>query len=160
MPRLIRLEDIFRDVRFAIRLLQRSPAFTIAAGLTLALAIAINTAVFSVVDAVLLKPLPYPEPSMLGLVATARQAEGAVETDRGQTGATWLAIRDRATTFDAAVYSTWPAGVNITGSGRASYVHQQRVGAGFFKVLGVAPLIGREFTSEEDRAGGPPAAIL
>jgi len=160
MRALIRLEDLSRDVRFALRLLRRSPAFTITAGLTLALAIAINTAVFSVVDAVLLKPLPYPEPSKLGLVATTWRAEGAVNTDRGQTGATWIAIRDRASTVDAAVYSTWPSGVNITGAGRASYVQQQRVGAGFFKVLGVAPLVGREFTSDEDRAGGPPAVML
>jgi len=155
-----RLEAITRDVRFAVRLMRRSPAFTAAAGLTLALAIAINTAVFSVVDAVLLKPLPYPHPSQLGLVATTRRAEGTVDVDRGQTGATWLAIRDRAATLDAAVFSTWPAGVNITGSGRASYVQQQRVGAGFFQVLGVAPLVGREFTADEDRAGGPPAVIL
>ena len=159
MP-LIRLDDVARDVRFAGRLLRRSPAFTVAAALTLALAIAINTAVFSVVDAVLLKPLPYPDPSQLGLVATTRRAEGAVDVDRGQTGATWFAIRDRATTLDAAVFSTWPAGVNVTGSGKASFVQQQRVGAGFFKVLGVAPLLGREFTADEDRAGGPPAVIL
>lgn len=160
MHRLIRLEDLARDARFAVRLLRRSPAFTVTAGLTLALAIAINTAIFTVVDAVLLKPLPYPDPSTLGLVTTTRRAEGAVETDHGQTGATWLAIRDRATTVDAAVYSTWPAGANVTASGTASYVQQQKVATGFFKVLGVAPLIGREFTPEEDRAGGPPAVIL
>ena len=159
MP-VIRLDDVARDVRFAVRLLGKAPAFTAAAGLTLALAIAINTAVFSVVDAVLLKPLPYLHPSQLGLVATTRRGEAAVDVDRGQTGATWLAMRDRATTFDAAVFSTWPAGVNIAGPGQASFVQQQRVGAGFFKVLGVAPFLGREFTADEDRAGGPPAVIL
>ena len=153
-------EALGRDVRFALRLMRRSPAFTVTAALTLALAIGINTAVFSVVDAVLLKPLPYPEPSKLALVTTTRRAGGAVETDHGQTGATWLAIHDRVATVDAAVYSTWPTGVNITGSGKASYVQQQRIGAGFFKVLGVAPLIGRDFSADEDRPGGPPAAIL
>jgi predicted permease len=153
-------EALGRDVRFALRLMRRSPAFTVTAALTLALAIGINTAVFSVVDAVLLKPLPYPEPSKLALVTTTRRAGGAVETDHGQTGATWVAIHDRVATVDAAVYSTWPTGVNITGSGKASYVQQQRIGAGFFKVLGVAPLIGRDFSADEDRPGGPPAAIL
>jgi len=153
-------EALTRDVRFALRLMRRSPAFTATAVLTLALAIAINTAVFSVVDAVLLKPLPYPQPSKLALVTTTRRAAGAVETDHGQTGATWLAMHDRAATVDAAVYSTWPTGVNLTGSGQASYVQQQRVGAGFFTVLGVAPMIGREFTPDEDRPGGSPAAIL
>lgn len=160
MPPLLRFEDLARDARFALRLLRRSPAFTITAGLTLALAIAINTAIFSVVDAVLLKPLPYPDSSRLALVTTTRHAGGAVETDHGQTGATWVAIRDRATSVDTAVYSTWPTGVNITASGKASYVQQQRVGAGFFKVFGIAPLIGREFTVDEDRPGGPPAVIL
>ena len=160
MRSLFRVEDVARDARFAVRLLRRSPAFTLAAGLTLAIAIAVNTAVFSVVDAVLLKPLPYPEPSRLALVTTTRSAAGAVETDHGQTGSGWFAIRDRATTVDAAVYSTWPTGINVNGSEKASYVQQQRVGAGFFKVLGVPPLIGREFTADEDRPGGPPAVIL
>ena len=160
MPIFPACEALTRDVRFALRLLRRSPAFTVTAVLTLTLAIAINTAVFSVVDAVLLKPLPYPQPSKLALVTTTRRAAGAVETDHGQTGTTWLAMHDRAATVDAAVYSTWPTGVNLTGSGKATYVQQQRVGAGFFKVLGVAPMIGREFTADEDRPGGPPAAIL
>jgi putative ABC transport system permease protein len=154
------LDDAARDVRFALRLLRRSPAFAIAAGLTLTLAIAVNTAVFTVVDGVLLKPLPYPEPSKLALVTTTRRAAGMVETDHGQTGTTWLAIRDHATTIDTAAYSTWPAGVNMTASGRASYVQQQQVGAGFFRVLGVPPLVGREFTEDEDRPGGPAAVIL
>ena len=160
MPALLRVEDLARDARFAVRLLRRSPVFTLAAGLTLAIAIAINTAIFSVVDAVLLKPLPYPEPSRLALVTTTRSAGGAVEIDHGQTGSGWFAIRDRATTVDAAVYSTWPTGINVNGSEKASYVQQQRVGAGFFKVLGVTPFIGREFNADEDRPGGPPAVIL
>ncbi len=160
MTSLPRFDDMRRDGRFAIRLLRRSPAFAVTAGLTLALAIAINTAVFSVVDGVLLKPLPYPDPASLGLVKTTARLDGAIEEDRGQTGATWLMIRDHATTVDAAAYSTWPTGANITAGDRASYVQQQRVGARFFSVLGVAPLIGREFTAEEDRPGGPAAVML
>jgi predicted permease len=154
------VETTARDVRFALRMLGKSPAFALTAVLTLALAIAVNTAVFSVVDAVLLKPLPYPEPGRLAMVTTTIRAGGGVDEDTSQNGATWLMIRDRARTIEPAVYSTWPAGVNVVASGRASYAQQQRVGAGFFRVLGVAPVIGREFNADEDRTGGPATAIL
>ena len=154
------IETTARDVRFAVRILGKSPAFALTAVLTLAVAIAVNTAVFSVVDAVLLKPLPYPQPGRLAMVTTTVRADSAVDEDTSQNGRTWLMIRDRARTIEPAVYSTWPAGVNVVASGRASYVQQQRVGAGFFRVLGVAPVIGREFNAEEDRPGGPAAAIL
>jgi predicted permease len=154
------IETTARDLRFAVRLLRKSRAFTLTAVLTLALAIAVNTAIFSVVDAVLLKPLPYPEPGRLAMVTTTVRTGGAVREDTAQNGATWLMIRDRAMTIEPAVYSTWPAGVNIVAAGRASYVQQQRVGAGFFRVLGVAPAIGREFSADEDRPGGPAAALL
>jgi hypothetical protein len=154
------VETAARDMRFAVRILRKSPAFGVTAVLTLALAIAVNTAIFSVVDAVLLKPLPYPEPDHLALVTTTVRAESVLHEETAQNGATWLAIRDRATTIERAVYSTWPIGVNIVASGKASYIQQQRVGAGFFRVLGIAPIAGREFTADEDRPGGPAAAIL
>src|SRR6185295_8245511 len=115
------IEITVRDVRFAARTLGKSPAFAITAVLTLALAIAVNTAVFSVVDAVLLKPLPYPEPERLAIVTTTVRGDSAVNEDTAQNGATWLVIRDRARTIDPAVYSTWPTGVNVVASGRASY---------------------------------------
>jgi predicted permease len=153
-------ETAVRDARFAVRILRKSPAFAVTASMTLALAIAVNTAIFSVVDAVLLKPLPYPEPDRLAMVTTTVRAGGAVQDDTAQNGATWLMIRDHATTIDRAAYSTWPIGVNIVAAGRASHVQQQRVGAGFFGVLGVAPIAGRAFTADEDRPGGPAAAIL
>lgn len=154
------IETTARDVRFAVRMLGKSPAFAFTAVLTLALAIAVNTAIFSVVDAVLLKPLPYPEPDRLAVVTRTVRADSALDEDTSQNGATWLMMRDRAKTIEPAVYSTWPAGVNVVASGRASYAQQQRVGAGFFRVLGIAPVIGREFNAEEDRPGGPAAALL
>jgi predicted permease len=159
------VEPVMRDARYAWRILRRTPVFTATAVLTVALAIAINTAVFSVIDGVLLKPLPYPRPDRLGLVlrvVSAAQGEG-----RGTAvdGRTWDTIRDHATTIERAVLSDWTTGVNLVvpataGPGQARYVQQQRVGTGFFQVLGVSPLIGREFTAEEDVVNGPPAAIL
>jgi predicted permease len=154
------IDALGRDLRYAIRILYKAPAFTITAVLTLGLGIAVNTAVFSVVDAVLLKPLPYPDPERLAVVTTTHQAEGALREDRAQHGLAWETIRDHATTIDRAVFSTWTTGVNVVAAGRPSHVQQQRAGSGFFRVLGAAPLLGREFSADEDRAGGPPVAIL
>lgn len=152
-------ETFGRDLRYAVRVLGKSPAFAVTAILTLGIAIAINTAVFSVVDAVLLRPLPYPGPERLALVQTlVRGTEAPAQT--AQHGVTWLTIRDHAATVDRAVFSGWTTGANVIEGSRTSYAEQQRVGAGFFRVLGVAPLYGREFSDEEDRRGGPAATIL
>lgn len=154
------LEHLLRDARYAVRILRRSPGFTLTALLTLALAIGVNIAVFSLVDAALLKPLPYPHPDRLTLVSSTIREKGEVREDIAQHGLTWETIRDQASTVDAAVFSSWPAGVNLVTGSTASYVQQQRAGAGFFRVLGVAPAVGREFSAEEDAPGGPAAAIL
>lgn len=159
------IETLIRDVLYALRVLRRTPAFTATAVATLALAIAANTAVFSIVDAVLLRPLPYPSPDRLGLVTRTLTRGAASQTDIAVDGRTWEAVRDHADGLDRAVYSDWASGVNLAapspGGGRAVlFVQQQRVGAGFFRVLGVNPLIGREFSLDEDRAGGPPAVML
>jgi hypothetical protein len=154
------VEQAIRDARYAVRVLRKSPGFTFTAVLTLAVAIGINAAVFSVVDAVLLKPLPYPDPERLALVSTTVRNEGVARDDTAQHGLTWETIRDHATAVDAAVFSSWPAGVNLVIGSTASYAQQQRVGAGLFRVLGVPPAAGREFTADEDRAGGPRAVIV
>ena len=86
--------------------------------------------------------------------------EGGSGLDNSVDGATWMAIRDHASRIDAAVYSDWVRGVNFATGQGASFVRQQRVGGGFFHVLGVSPRIGREFTADEDRTGGPAAVIL
>ena len=127
--------------------------------LTLALCIGANTAIFSVVDATLLRPLPYPALDRLVLVATHFRGQGAEGDVGGQDGKTWEAIRDRAGLLDSAVYSG-AEGVNFAAAGNVQYVQQERVGAGFFRVLGVPPLIGREFTRQEDRPGGPAITVL
>jgi predicted permease len=153
-------DALARDARYAARMLRRAPAFAVTAVVTLALAIAANTAVFSIVDAVLLKSLPYPEPDRLALVTRIASLDGATAESVSQNGLTWEAIRARAAVLDVAVYSTWTTGANLVAGTTASHVQQQRVGSGFFRVLGIAPVVGREFSSEEDRAGGPAAAIL
>lgn len=150
-----------RNVRFAVRLLRASPAFTISAVLTLALCIGANTAVFSLVDAVLLRPLPYPEPGRLvQVVSEFRSPEGG-GLQESVTGRVWEAVRDHCPALDAAVSGASFSGmVNFSAGERVERVRQQRVSANFFRVLGVSPLVGREFDPAEDRPGGPALALL
>ena len=151
---------VWLDLRYALRMLRRAPSFSTIIVLTLALCIGANTAIFSVIDATLLRPLPYPDPDRLAGIVTHGKHEGGEFDQSDQTGATWEVIRDHATDIDAAAYSDGAGGVNFAAGGTAQYVQQQRVGAGFFRVLGVPPLIGREFTRDEDRPGGPAVVIL
>jgi predicted permease len=154
------VETLIRDLRYAVRMLLKSPGFTVTAVLTLGLAIGINTAVFSVVDGVLLRPFPYPQPERLSLLEARVEAQGVRGRRTSQNGTAWVIVRDQATTVDGAVFSTWVSGVNVVAADRVLHADQQRIGAGFFGVLGVRPLHGREFTADEDRRGGPAAVIL
>jgi predicted permease len=154
------IETLVRDGRYALRLLRRSPGFALTAILTLAVAIGANAAVFSLVDAILLRPLPYPQPEQLANVEYRQMSPRGRFAGTSVDGAMWEAIREHVTSAGVAVYSDWRAGVNLALPGQALNVDQQRVSAGFFRVLGVTPLYGREFTADEDRAGGPNAVIL
>jgi predicted permease len=152
--------NLWMDFRHAFRILGRNPAAAVIIVLTLALCIGANTAIFSVVDATLLRPLPFPEPARLVRIVT-HYADGGMEGDKvEQDGRAWETIRDHATFVDAAVYSNGSSGVNLSAAGSVQHVLQQRVGSGFFRVLGVSPQIGREFTRQEDRTGGPALAVL
>ncbi|MGE0462264.1 MAG: ABC transporter permease, partial [Vicinamibacterales bacterium] len=149
------------DIRLAVRLLGKNPGFALTAIVTLALAIGANTAVFSLVDAVLLKPLPYPQPERLAVVSREVFRGGAMVTqDVSHTGAVWEAVRDQVPSVDAAVRSGLSAQVSLVTGDRAAAVRPERVSAGFFRVLGVGPALGREFVADEDRPGGPAAAVL
>ena len=141
-------------------MMRKNPAFSIAAILTLGLCIGVNTAIFSVVDATLLRPLPYPEPDRLATVLTTYRSKGMQNEEIAQTGRTYQIIHQNATDLDSAAFSDWTSGVNFAAPGRVEYVQQQRVGAGYFRVLGIRPLIGREFTEDEDRTGGPAVVIV
>ncbi|HXI31456.1 MAG TPA: ABC transporter permease, partial [Vicinamibacterales bacterium] len=147
------------NLRYAVRVLLKAPLFTLTAVLTLALCIGANTAIYTVVDRVLLRPLPYPDPDRLALVVT-QFARGDI--GYGQTGGVWEVLQGGTTSVDLATTAGGfgSTGVNMVVGTHAEYVKQQRVSAGFFRVLGVAPALGREFTAEEDRPNGPAAAIL
>ena len=150
-----------RDFRHAVRLLLKGPAFTLVAVATLSLCIGANTAIYTVVDRVLLRPLPYPHPERLAMISRHYEGPRGAEDDLSQSGFTWVALREGAAgAIDLAAWSGLGGGVNLVAGGRATSVPQQRVSAGYFRVLGVAPELGREFTDEEDRVNGPAVAVV
>jgi len=150
-----------RDLRYAVRVLVKSPVFTVTAVLTLALCIGANTAIYTVVDRVLVRPLPYPRADRLAIVTRHYQGPGVDEDDTGQAGATWEALRaGTAETLDLATTVGIGQGVNFVAGDQPSFVKQQRVSAGYFRVLGVMPEVGRPFTEEEDRVNGPAVTVL
>lgn len=149
-----------RAIRIAVRQLRKTPGLTAIVLLTLGLCIGANTAVYSVLDAVLLRPAPYPDISRLALVTTAVHGSSAEFIQNRLTGALFQAVRDGAPGLDCAAMNGGTGGANFASGGHAEFVQQQRVSAGFFRVLGVLPQYGREFTRVEDVPNGPPAAIL
>src|ERR1035441_7263338 len=150
---------LWSDLRFAFRQLHKPPGFTLIVIGTLALCIGVNTAIFSVLDAVLLRAAPYPEPDRLAVVVTATRGGGAEDINTSQNGALFEAVRDHVPGLDVAAHA-WPGGANFAANDRPEYIQQQRVSAGYFRVLGMAPRTGREFSREEDVPHGAAAAIL
>ncbi len=153
-------DEVGRNVRFALRGLVRDPVFAATFVLTLALTVGLGTLAFAVGDAALWRPLPYPSPDRLAQVGLYNTEFGIRPGQTAVDGATWERFRDEDTPIRAAVYSGWGSGVNLGTSGSATFAVQQRVGAGYFSVLGVEPERGREFTVAEDVPGGPAVAIL
>jgi putative ABC transport system permease protein len=141
------MEVFWRDLRFALRGLLRSPAFTLVAVLTLALGIGANTAIFSVVNAVLLRPLAYPEPEQLVSIRTSQTGPG-VHDQPSSAPEYQDYLHELPGLKDAA--AIWPININLTGHGRPSRIQAAVTSYNYFSVLGVAPELGRDFTPEDD----------
>ena len=159
---------IIQDLRLALRQLHKNPGFGLAVALTLALGVGVNTAVFSLLDGFLLRPLPYPDPDRIAVLVLhqegiSKSGQFVQEDDPSQDGETWEMIRDRVPAVQAAVFGG-TSGVNLQAGSRAGasvrYVQDMRVSARYFDVLGIQPFLGRSFTEEEDRPNGPGAVIL
>lgn len=151
------LESIWDDVRHTFRQLRKSPGFAVTAILTLALGIGPNTAVFSVMNGVLLRPLAYPHPERIF------QLEQGTATDSSYSASIPLFLkwrRDNNTLQHITAYSVLPKGFNLAGQGKPERVPGLQVSADFFRVLGIAPQWGRDFSSSEDQAGSQHVAIL
>jgi putative ABC transport system permease protein len=149
------VEDVTRDVRHAARGLWRSPGFSLAVILTLALGIGGNTAVFSVVDQLLLRPLPYPDGDQLVVVEETVGANPHADVSPGN----WLDWQRESRTFRRfAAWRSWS--FTLTGTGEPRRVNAQQVSSEFFPLLGVAPLLGRTISDDDDRPNGPRVAVL
>ena len=151
------LEQILQDLRYAGRLLRRSPGFTTVAVLTLALGIGANTAIFSIVNAVLLQPLSYPQPDRL--VALMRSYP-----DRNQWAVSvpkFIVYSEQTKVFESiTAYDFAGPGINLTGGDRPEQVRGIHASAGYFDVFGAPIAIGRAYTASEDRPGGPHVAVI
>jgi predicted permease len=149
-----------RDCRYAARQLRRNPGFAGTVVLTFALAVGANTASFSLLNALLLKDLPYPHPERIGTLYARRS--GAEPSDRRRTvdGEQWERVRDDVPSLLSAVSGMRASGANFRAGSVVQYVQAGRVSAQYFNVLAIHPLMGRNFSEDEDRPDGPRAAIL
>ena len=151
------LHSVLSDCRFALRQLRKSPAFTTVAILTLTLGIGANTAIFSVVNGVLIRPLPYPESDRL-VELMRGQKSGNDETVEASKFLFW---RQQSRVFEAmAAFDIFGTGFNLASGGQPEHVTGMRVSPDFFRVLGVRPAIGRDFTAEEGAPGGVNVSVI
>lgn len=146
-------------LKFAARLLWRSPGFTITVILTLALSIGANTAIFSLLNALMLKGLPYPHPERMGAIYTRITGPGASYERHGLNGEQWELLRDNVPSLISAV-SGGTSGVNLQAASHVQYIHEGRISAHYLEALGLPLILGRNFSEDEDRPRGPKTAIL
>ena len=153
-------DHLWQDARYALRMLARNPGFTAMVVLTLALSIGANTAIFSLVNALLLKSLPYPHPERLGAIYARTTGSDSYDMRRNIDGEQWELLRDDVPSLLSAVSATRTSGVNLLAGSHAQYLHAGRVSAHYFDVLALHPILGRNFSEDEDRPNGPKTAIL
>ncbi len=155
-------DEMIQDLRFGARMLRKHKSFTLVAVLTLALGIGATTAIFSVVNGVLLRALPYQQPERLVLLSEAPLTAG--DLGEGAAAAVWkhrLNWAARVTSFDAlAVYSMGDGGVNLSGVGEPERIEAVEVSANFFQTLGVNPVLGRSFAANEEQPGRQMVAVI
>ena len=149
------LENLLQDVRYGMRMLVKHPGFTAVVVLTLALGIGANTAIFSVVNGVLLSPLPFPNAKRVVSMFQDKPnfPKGSISYPN------FLDWQHDNRTFESIAAYRWADG-SISGVGEPEEVKAQRVSATFFPILGVKPILGRNFSAEEDRRGANPTVII
>src|SRR5437016_834047 len=150
------METLIKDLHYGVRSLLKRPGFTAIAVITLALGIGATSAIFSVVNAVLLRPLPYPDPDRL--VRCDWRPEG-VEID-SVTALVFQYWKDHAGAFEAVGFTETNSGFNLAGGAEPQRVRGMKASAGFLRVLGLSPAQGREFSADEDHPNGPGAVII
>jgi len=154
--RFVLLEQLWQDALYAVRMLRKSPGFAVVVVLTLALGIGANTAIFSVVQGVVLAPLRYKQPDRLVMVYESNPRFPRVWIS-------YLNFRDwqrTAHSFEQMSVFNLDKGFDLTSPGAPEHLEGKEISAGFFKILGVPLALGREFTADEDQQGGAPAAVI
>ena len=149
------VETIVQDMRIGLRMLRKSPGFTAVAVITLALGIGGNTAIFSIVNGVLLNPLPFPEPDRLVALGESKPhfENGSISYPN------FIDWQKENRTFSSMALSRG-YGFSLTGRGDAEQVNAEFVSADYFPLLGVNPMLGRTFTLAEEQAGAGPVAMI
>jgi putative ABC transport system permease protein len=146
---------ILQDLRYAWRMLRKNPGFTVVAILTLALGIGANTAIFSIVNAVLLRPLPYLYPDRIVYLAETSQQISDMSISMADFN-DWRAMNS---VFESMV-AYQPDSVTLTGQGEPEELQMRRVTAGLFSTLGVKPILGRPLSPDDDKVGAAPVVML
>ncbi len=150
------IETFVQDARYGVRTLARTPGFTLAAILTLALGIGANSAIFSVINAVLLQPLPFPRADRL--VQLERRYPGGFGS--GQDGRRYLFFRDTLRTLESLAAYSGMGSFNLVIGDRSEYISALGVSKEYFDTFGIFPGLGGRFTQEHDVTGGPDVAIV
>jgi len=151
------MNTVVQDLRYGLRMLAKNPGFTAVAAVTLALGIGANTAMFSVVYSVLLRPLPYPQADrMVEISVTYR---GELQGYSGFTASAFDFWQGHRRPFQYLAAFTH-VGFNLTGAGRPEHLGALRVSSEYFNVYGVPPFLGRDFSRDEETVGGPQVAVL
>ena len=149
-----------QNLRHSIRQLSRNPGFTATVILTLALSIGANTAIFSIVNALMLRSLPYAHPERMGTIYTRVSGTRPSDERHHLNGEQWELLRDNVPSLISAISSPRASGVNLLAGSQVKYVHNGRISAHYFDVLAIQPVLGRSFSEDEDRPHGPKTAIL
>jgi putative ABC transport system permease protein len=152
------MENLLQDIRYGIRTLGKNIGFTVVAVLTLALGIGANTAIFSVVESLLLRPLPYPEADRLVQISNTYLPQIPKAGLSPGDYADWK--RENQGFSEMGTYGKVLQGFNLSGEGEAQRVQAAYADSGLFPMLGIRPPVGRSFTPEEDKAGSAPVVIL
>ena len=152
------MENLLQDVRYGIRTLAKNRGFTAVAVLTLALGIGANTAIFSVVQNLLLRPLPYPHPEQLVEIDNTYLPQVPKGGLSPGDYADWR--RQNASFSEMGAYAKIPQGFNLSGDGEPQRIQVAYADSGLFPMLGILPVVGRSFFPEEDRAGSAPIVVL
>ncbi|MGA2539623.1 MAG: ABC transporter permease, partial [Terracidiphilus sp.] len=153
------LETLAREMRFALRQLRKSPGFTLTAMLTLAFGIGATTAIFSIVEGVLLRPLPFPDQARLMTLGDRLEGVKYVEGDAPGVTAPGVVTYMRDTHAFSSLGGYQPSTFELSGVSEPAQINAARLTASIYQVLGVSPLMGRVFTQEEDE-GRQPVAVL